>query len=232
MNLAAYADGGRRWKEFLEIVPQDLTDRAFLCHYHAGGLICLRDTPVSYVHILLKGNAVTQNVTADGKVSGWISFSAPTFIGDLEVLSGEYRYAASVSAATDCLLAYWPASEFMDAAMENSSLLLLFARVLARKDYKISTNHGRIPFRSNLERTAMYLIQYCLGASSSVNGVYVVNMTRSQIAGNVFYSKKTLDRCLRRLQDKGALSIVRGKVHITGEQLELLEKFRDTPDLI
>lgn len=232
MNLNTYADGGARWAEFLSMVPQALMDCALLCYAPAGGLICLRDAPVSRVHMLLRGNASAQNITADGKVSSWVSLPAPTFVGDLEVLSEEYRYASGVSAVTDCTLAYWPADRFMEIAMEYPRLLLLFSRVLARKDYEVSTNRGRTAFRSNLERTAMYLLQYCRSAPPAPGGGYILKMTRNEIASEVFFSLKTLDRCLRRLQAEGALSIVHGKVHITQAQLPLLEKFRDTPDFI
>ena len=59
---------------------------------------------------------------------------------------------------------------------------------------------------------------------------YVVQKTRSEISSEAFFSPKTLERCLYRLREAGMLSIARGKVCISKEQLQRMEKFRDDPD--
>jgi hypothetical protein len=59
-----------------------------------------------------------------------------------------------------------------------------------------------------------------------------VQKTRTEISSEAFFSLKTLERCLYRLRDAGMLSIAKGKVYISEEQLVLLEKFRDDPDSI
>ncbi len=80
--------------------------------------------------------------------------------------------------------------------------------------------------------TVIYLLQYCETAPHEPGSPYVVQKTRTEISSEAFFSLKTLERCLYRLRDAGMLSIAKGKVYISEEQLVLLEKFRDDPDSI
>ena len=109
-------------------------------------------------------------------------------------------------------------------------LLLLFSQVLAKKNYNLSVSRGHAAFRPNLEKTVIYLLQYCETAPHEPGSRYVVQKTRSEISSEAFFSPKTLERCLYRLREAGMLSIARGKICISEEQLQRMEKFRDDPD--
>ena len=129
-------------------------------------------------------------------------------------------------------MARWPVDQFMAAILEYPKLLLLLSRVLAKKNYGLSVSRGHAAFRPNLEKTVIYLLQYCETAPHEPGSPYVVQKTRTEISSEAFFSLKTLERCLYRLRDAGMLSIAKGKVYISEEQLVLLEKFRDDPDSI
>ena len=72
--------------------------------------------------------------------------------------------------------------------------------------------------RSPLEKTVIYLLQYCETAPHEPGSPYVVQKTRTEISSEAFFSLKTLERCLYRLRDAGMLSIAKGKVYISEEQ--------------
>ena len=97
-------------------------------------------------------------------------------------------------------------------------LLLLFSQVLAKKNYNLSVSRGHAAFRPNLEKTVIYLLQYCETAPHEPGSRYVVQKTRSEISSEAFFSPKTLERCLYRLREAGMLSIARGKICISEEQ--------------
>lgn len=232
MQLGSYANGSKQWEEFLNAVPDELMARASICRYKPGSTICLGEAPVRYIHLVLAGTVSAQNVTVTGKVSNWLHMPSPTFIGDLEVLAERRCYATNVATAGGCVLARWPVEQFTEAMMEYPKLLLLFSRVLAKKNYGLSVSRGHAVFRSNLEKTAIYLLQYCEAAPHMSGSQYVIQKTRTEISSEAFFSLKTLERCLYRLREAGLLSISKGKVYISEEQLRLLEKFRDDPDSI
>ena len=87
LRLQSYANGSKQWDEFLKAVPEELMALASICRYKAGSTICLGESPVKYVHLVLTGTVSAQNVTVTGKVSNWLHMPSPTFIGDLEVLA-------------------------------------------------------------------------------------------------------------------------------------------------
>ena len=232
MKLHDYANGNELWNKFLEAVPEELMSHASICRYKADSIICFRDAPVKYVHLVLSGSVSAQHITINGKVSNWMHMPSPTFIGDMEVLA-EYRcYAANVSADTDCILARWSTERFLTAMMECPKLLFLVAHVVSRKSYVLSSSRGQAAFRSNLEKTVIYPLQYCEIARRVSGPPYIIQKTRAEISSEALFSQKTLDRCLFRLRDAGMVSILKGKVRISEDQLKLLEKFRDDPDSI
>lgn len=141
--------------------------RASICQYKAGSTICLGESPVKYVHLILTGTVSAQNVTVTGKVSNWLHMPSPTFIGDLEVLAERRCYATNVATPDGCILARWPVEQFVEAMMEYPRLLLLFSQVLAKKNYNLSVSRGHAAFRPNLEKTVIYLLQYCETAPMS-----------------------------------------------------------------
>lgn len=114
--------------------------RASICQYKAGSTICLGESPVKYVHLILTGTVSAQNVTVTGKVSNWLHMPSPTFIGDLEVLAERRCYATNVATPDGCILARWPVEQFVEAMMEYPRLLLLFSQVLAKKNYNLSVS--------------------------------------------------------------------------------------------
>lgn len=161
LRLQTYANGSKQWDEFLKAVPEELMALASICRYKAGSTICLGESPVKYVHLVLTGTVSAQNVTVTGKVSNWLHMPSPTFIGDLEVLAEHHCYATNVVTSGGCVLARWPVDQFMAAILEYPKLLLLLSRVLAKKNYGLSVSRGHAAFRPNLEKTVIYLLQYC-----------------------------------------------------------------------
>ncbi len=232
LRLQTYANGSKQWEEFWKAGAGERRALASICRYKAGSTICLGEAPVKYVHLVLTGTVSAQNVTVTGKVSNWLHMPSPTFIGDLEVLAEHHCYATNVVTSGGCVLARWPVDQFMAAILEYPKLLLLLSRVLAKKNYGLSVSRGHAAFRPNLEKTVIYLLQYCETAPHESGSPYVVQKTRTEISSEAFFSLKTLERCLYRLRDAGMLSIAKGKVYISEEQLVLLEKFRDDPDSI
>ena len=63
LQLHSYANGSRQWDEFLKAVPEKLMARASICQYKAGSTICLGESPVKYVHLILTSTVSAQNVT-------------------------------------------------------------------------------------------------------------------------------------------------------------------------
>lgn len=209
-------------EEFLHQLPAEVFQTAQLIQLPAGSTVVGRYDRVEYAYFVLRGDLFVCNETQDGKISTWLTMQAPTIVSDLEILSEGEQYVANVIAASDCQLLRVPRAEFSAQLHRSNDFLWFVAGIVAKKTAMLCQNHSCAAFCSSLERTALFLLQYCARWPCAADGETVVHRTRPLIASEVGVSQKTLDRCLVRLREMDCLSIVRGKVHITAKQYAAL----------
>lgn len=207
---------------FLNQLPPALLSHSHLVSFPSGRTIVKRDDPVEQAYIILSGELLACNETIDGKFSTWLTMNAPTIISDLEVLAEENTYVANVAAATDCWALYVPLDLFVSTLHQDVSFLWLVASIMAKKNYALSHMRGTSAFRSNIDKTALFLLQYCSARAPSPQQDTVIQRTRALIASEIMVSQKTLDRCIIRLREQDYLSIIHGKIHISYNQYQRL----------
>lgn len=218
MELEQLAARSPKVGELLGRLPERLMEVSRLVTARAGQVFLLRGAAVEFGYLLLEGEMYVFNETPDGKASYWLTMHAPTSVSDIEVLSGQETYIANVSAVTDCALLQCPIGTFVDLLHRDIDFLWTISTMLARKNFDLSYGRGHAAFRSSLEKTMLYLLQYCAQYPPTELAPTVVHKTRSVMAGEIILSQKTVDRCLIQLQEEGYLTIVKGKVSISPEQ--------------
>lgn len=224
MDLSRFTQRDPRLADFLSKIPPPLLEAGLPVNYTSGQVVVWQEDPVEYAYFLLSGELVTFGETEDGKKSNFITLEVPCMLSDLELLAGIPHYAANVMAGTDCTALRCEAaavSAFLDT---DIVFLRSIAALCNRKTYDSSYYRGKAAFRSSLDQAAIYLLRYCDGHFPSPDKATVVAKTRQVISSELIMSVKTVDRCLLQLQERGCLSIVRGKVHISTEQYALLNK--------
>ncbi|WP_294550502.1 Crp/Fnr family transcriptional regulator [uncultured Pseudoflavonifractor sp.] len=207
---------------FLNELPPALLSQSNLIYFPLGHTLVKRDDPVEHVYITLSGELLACNETIDGKFSTLLTMNAPTIISDLEILAGEKTYVANVAAATDCWALSIPLDLFVSTLHQDISFLWLVTSITAKKNYALSHMRGTSACRSSIDKTALFLLQYCSARAPSPQQDTVIQRTRALIASEVMVSQKTLDRCIIRLRELDYLSIVHGKIHISYDQYQRL----------
>lgn len=230
MDISSLTQQDERLRPLLEELPARLLACSRLVRLHADQTLVLRNDPVERVYYILEGELAVCNATSEGKFSVWLTMQAPTVVSDLEILSQTGYYAANVLTVTDCTALCCSAADFTALLDDDGAFFRKIATMVAKKNFLISHGRGNAAFRSSQEKTALYLLQYCALRPPAPGAPTVISKTRPAIASEVIVSQKTLDRSLVRLKEEGCISIVRGKIHVTVQQYERLQKAYGTPD--
>lgn len=223
MDLSRFAQRNPKIAEFLSQIPAPLLEVGQLMTVAAGQAVVWQEDPVQFAYFLLAGELITFGETEDGKKSNFITLDTPNILSDLELLAHMPNYATNVMAGTSCTLLRCDAALMAHYLDRDLPFLRMTASLCCRKSYDSSYYQGKSAFRSSLDRAALYLLRYCSRHPAPAGQAIVVSKTRQAISSELIMSVKTVDRCLLRLQERGCLDIVRGKVHISPEQHRSLD---------
>lgn len=222
MDLSRFAQRSPKIADFLSKIPAPLLDSGQLMNLSAGQVAVWQEDPVEYAYFLLSGELITFGETEEGKKSNFITLDTPNMISDLELLAGIPSFATNVMAGTGCTLLRCSAALVSHYLERDLPFLRMVASLCCHKSYYSAYYQGKSAFRSSLDRAAIYLLRYCSRHMPAPGQDTVVAKTRQAISSELIMSVKTVDRCLLRLQERGCLTIVRGKVHVSTEQYENL----------
>jgi CRP/FNR family cyclic AMP-dependent transcriptional regulator len=176
-----------------------------------------------YVYILLKGEVKVINEFDNGTTYTIASMVPINFIGELEALSSQPVYAVTVQTVTDCVTLRIPISDFIKWLECDAIMLMMIAKVLAKKMYPTSYENGSLIHRSSLSKLQSYLAEYYQKNAAHRDQPLPVKKNRQYIADEIGISIKSVNRSLEKMKDQGLVSIEKGKIHISkGQYLEII----------
>lgn len=182
----------------------------------AGEIIFLEGDTGHYYHQLVEGRVCWSNFNDDGKeILQELVWPGESF-GEL-VLFDQMPYACSAVALTDCVILRLSATAFQQMLQDDASISRdfnkMFAEKLRFKLFLIRELAGNSP-----EHTVDKLFQYLQKHSNQVcHECNKLLLTRQQIANLTGMRVETIIRATKALENKGKLSIVKGKVFLTSE---------------
>lgn len=176
-----------------------------------------------YVYILLKGEVKVINEFDNGTTYTIASMVPINFIGELEALSSQPVYAVTVQTVTDCVTLRIPIQDFIKWLECDAVMLMMIAKVLAKKMYPTSYENGSLINRSSLSKLQSYLAEYYQKNAVHRDQPLPVKKNRQFIADEIGISIKSVNRSLEKMKEQGLVSIEKGKIHISKEQyLEII----------
>ncbi len=188
-------------------------------HRGLGKSIYLAGSPVTHIYLLTKGICHVVGVSCSGQYSTLYVNDAPTQYGLLETLAGKPTYSATVlSASVDCRLLMIGADAFVEMLEQNPSAMIHILRSQAiDMDYNLDNNLRRAML-SPKERLILFLYE----SSSTGPLPFTFQISRADLATLLAINLRTLYRYTDALVAEGALSLWRGKLCITEENLSRL----------
>ena len=207
----------------LAAMPEEIRRQTCRKKLSPGEAIMLKGGEIRHLYVLLKGTVRVSNEFMDGHRYSFTHFSAPSFVGEVEILASQPHYAATVETATACEVLTMSSETFLQWVQSSTAMAFLAARIVAEKMYPTSNEHGTIKFVPGRQRLVEYLAGSCQPTGTSP---YTLKKRRQDIADAIGTSIKTVNRCAAELKAEGAISLVHGKITISQEQHEMLEQLR------
>lgn len=213
-------------------MPAEIRTRCVVKNFPAQSRVVKKEDRVEYVYILIKGELKVINEFENGSIYIFSNILPLSFIGELEVLSGERTFALTIEAFTDSVAIRLPAEDFEKWLESDPRLLLMTARILAKKMYPTSAQNGIVLFRPGISKVQSFIIN-TYREKSPDGGALLIAQKRQQIADEIGIGVKTIHRSIQKLKQDGLITLRKGKIHITNDQyLKILsivtKEYRDS----
>jgi CRP/FNR family cyclic AMP-dependent transcriptional regulator len=207
-----------RIERILIKMPVDTRPKCTIRKFPPQSGIVRKSYDCKYVYILLKGEVKVINEFENGTTYTIASMVPINFIGELEALSGQSVYALTVKTITDCITLRLPFQDFIKWLESDAVMLMMIAKVLAKKMYPTSYESGNPTNHSSLFKLQSYLVEYYQKNAIQRDQPLPVKKNRQYIADEIGISVKSVNRSLEKLKEQGLVTVEKGKVHLSKEQ--------------
>ena len=199
----------------LPALPEWLMANSRLVRVSHGERFMRSQEAITHVYIVHSGQAAILSGDGDGRESMVASVSVGGVIGEMEVIAGLRMAVYSARASEDSELVKVPADLFLEWMHRDQEACWQLARMLAEKMHSASRRTSTNAHASALQRLVAQLL---------LCGPGRVRFSRQELAEACSVSLRTINRCVMRLRQEGAIGIERGKITLTPRQLAALEQ--------
>lgn len=203
---------------YIAELPSGLVKSGTLMQLPANYTLALRTTSVDYAYIALSGELSVLSETKEGKSYSWLILSPFTVISDLEILSGNLIYAATVVTTQETVVLRVTVNDFITYLTTNLQFAQKIIHNFASNTYRNTYNRGNHIYKTGFDKVALYLLMYCSDNPPTPAIPTVVQKTQQTIAIELAVSIKTITRSIKRLKCEGYISTTKGKILISSDQ--------------
>lgn len=202
--------------------PQDA--EVFIKEVPANRYLIREGDPCRCVYLVLEGKVAPQYEVGHNAFVAR-NFNRLSVMGDVAALGNQEYHAASVRTVTKCRVMGIRLSDYWEWLLADPESLK------RQTENAINTLLNELRERRALEgessesRLIHYFVRYCRKGNVEKSKTIVVQATREQIAEEIGgISSRTINRRIVKLAERGLISLVRGKIQISLEQLQKMEK--------
>lgn len=176
----------------------------------AGATIFVIDDPGSSMMLVRSGNVRISYPTPDGHAFLLAELGPGDVFGEIALLDGGNR-SADATAATDCTLLVFERRDFLPMLEASWRLTEAVLKVVCERLRKADAHIADLAFSELPVRLAKALL-----ARARVDGLGVSHVLDSQstLASMVGSSREAVNRCLRKWQDAGVVTIAEGRIRL------------------
>ncbi|MFZ5354513.1 MAG: Crp/Fnr family transcriptional regulator [Bacillota bacterium] len=208
-------------REMLDRLPADIRKHCKIIELKSGQTYIQKGGIVRTVDILCSGQMQVLNEFENGNVYCFAAIQPIAYIGSLEVLADAEVYSSTTEALTPCTLISMPKEIFIEWLNSDHALAMEIGRFIARCLYEQSWKTGEAAVYPALYVAAAFFIKV-FEASSDDN--VMISISRQQLANELGYSIRTVNRNIKLLKEEGCLTVKRQCISINGRQYDKLLK--------
>ncbi|MDO4320967.1 MAG: cyclic nucleotide-binding domain-containing protein [Lachnospiraceae bacterium] len=178
--------------------------------------------PCTQVVIVLNGTAIGIDYQSSGTDYVFTDYSGVEILGDYELFGDIPQYRISILAVTACDLLTIPSRAYMEWISKDVNALFMRTRSIMYATVREGPKERKYQFLECGERMVLYLAENY--EKSGVRDEYVLLKKQSDLAAQLGFSVRTIQRNIQTLEKAGLITAVAGRIHITREQYERLRK--------
>lgn len=198
-------------------MPLGIRKRCLVKNFPPKTVLLKKDDDVKWVYIFCNGTVIVKNEFENGQLYNFTEVDSVDFIGEVEVLAGETQIACTVETTTNCTLLQLTKEDFMKWIECDHNLSIGIAKSVAKKMYPTSYHNGDIMFYSGIYKVVSFIIKYS-DKISYVESRKCIKTSRQEIGDKIGISIRTVNRSIKKLKDKGLISVRHGNIFITEDQ--------------
>jgi CRP/FNR family cyclic AMP-dependent transcriptional regulator len=207
-------------KHLLQHMPETIRNAAAWMTLRKNSIIVKANDPSAYVYLVLSGRMEALAEYSSGINYSFTEFTAFDIIGEMEAITGDPHYAVTVKAQTTCKTIRLSKEAFLDWMRQSSDTSFTLCQLVTKKLFSQIKADRNFLFLDSIDRFTLHLIA-CY-QKRSVDSTLLLKSTRQQIADEIGFCTKTVNRCVKKLAQKGYLTLEHNKIIVSQEQYEKL----------
>lgn len=209
--------------ELLKDMSNEIMQNCKLNVWKKGDKIIQAGDYADSVYFLIDGSVRLMNELPNGIIYSFAILHTTAILGETEAFGKITNYRGSVVCETDCKTLYIPQHIFLKWMKESpESLYRITVEVILKTTTQTSRDRAFL-FFSGQNRLVYQLAKYY--EEKAENGVCVLTIPRYQLADEIGFSVKTVNRCIAKLKKKNLINQKGKQITITKENYESLKKF-------
>lgn len=171
-------------------------------------------TDCTHIFMILSGKVTGVEWPVDARAYPFKDFGPGDFFGEIECFAGLSQYRISIVSSTRCRVLSIPVSCYMEwMRMDVDALFLRTQENMARLITQTAEARKYL-FMEGKDRLMIHLVRK-FEQRQPLPAALELKKTRNQMAEEIGFSVKTLNRSISKLEELGLIQIQRGKVVIT-----------------
>lgn len=179
--------------------------------YDQGSIICKFNDVYEYFYVIVSGSVNVYHTSEKGKTYSQSIYKEGSYFGELEIFES-LPYICEIKSITDVTLIRMRKSSFIKWIENDNKITLYLLKSLCKISYELSKKAIEDTLYSLKFRICDYLIiAYEKREKKKLNNFYI---SKNQLSEQFVVTKRSINRILKELSDKGYINVDRYKIQI------------------
>lgn len=217
--------------DLLENAPAFVAERSVIKTLQPGQTLISTDQKSDKIFIHLTGQLLGVDTFEPDIIYNFIEFHPVNIIGEFEAFTNKRNYQININAKTKSILISIKIKDFLNWMQCDIIALNIITRLLALKlSSELKVNRGYL-FLDSYDRLLLYIYNYCINLNR-VEQTMTMNKKHSELADEVGFCEKTVNRAIHKLVSNGFISSGRNSIKISPKQFSLMKETLEEKQLI
>ncbi|WP_297720905.1 Crp/Fnr family transcriptional regulator [Intestinimonas sp.] len=213
-----------RMERLFQNCTEDVKYYMTLTEIEADQTFIKAGTDCTHIFIVLSGKVTGVEWPVDARAYPFKDFGPGDFFGEIECFAGLEHYRISIVSSTRCQVLSIPVSCYMDWMRMDVEALFLRTQENISSLIAQTAEARKYLFLEGKDRLMTHLIRK-FEQRQPLPAALELKKTRSQLADEIGFSIKTLNRSVGKLAELGLIQLRRGKIVISREGYQQMKLY-------